>query len=93
MLQTGTPWRMKDTAIPNNAGTTVINQDCLPRHQTLGILWLSPGTPLPSHRPQAFSHLLALFHVSAGFSPTPLLLSPLRSQSGRNMGREVSSDP
>ena len=93
MLQTGTPWRVKDTAIPNNAGTTVINQDCLPRHQTLGILWLSPGTSLPSHRPQAFSHLLALFHISAGFSPTPLLLSPLRSQSGRNMGREVSSDP
>lgn len=51
---------MKDTAIHNNAGTTVINQDCLPRHQTLGILWLSPGTPLPSHHPQAFSHFLAL---------------------------------
>ena len=41
MLQTGTPWRVKDTAIPNNAGTTVINQDCLPRHQTL---WASSGS-------------------------------------------------
>lgn len=60
MLQTGTPWRVKDTAVHNNAGTTIINQDCLLRHQTPGILWLSPGTPLSSHHSQAFSHLLTL---------------------------------
>ena len=72
MLQTGTPWRVKDTAIHNNAGTTIINQDCLLRHQTLGILWLSPGTPpfpptthrlSPTSSPWT-STLLSLFHVS-----------------------------